>query len=382
MDHKKVEIVELFFDLVLVYAVSKTTGVIHVLNSAGQVAPFAYVTFVVGFIIVMNAWMYQAVFTNRYGSNSPKDMLISFVTMAILLYLSNTITPDWQSTFVPFTTSLGVIFALQFLQYLLAYHKDQLADERFFIRWYLLLTGIYAVTLLIGAQLPYEIGVWFSLGGLAMNLALPAVFHRRLNIIPLNWGHLVERLTLFVIITFGEMVVGLAAYFTVDTFSANSIFVFATAVSMFIYYILQFDYMLDETRPNLSTALIQYAHIPIVLGLGMTTVSFTFMMEPDVDYFFLVTFLYVGLALFFVGVYLCHGYNEPRYKTSATYVVVQVVIFLAAFVACLAVGASSLAVSAITAAACIALSCVLGFFYRSHSDTGKEDNSSQEAERA
>jgi low temperature requirement protein LtrA len=382
MNHKKVEIVELFFDLVLVYAVSKTTGVIHELDAAGQVDPFSYVTFVVAFVIVMNAWMYQAVFTNRYGANSPKDMLISFVNMAILLYLSNTITPDWRSTFVPFTASLGVIFALQFLQYLLAYHKDQLAEERFFIRWYLLLTGIYAVTLLIGAQLPYEIGVWFSLGGLAMNLLLPALFHRRLNIIPLNWGHLVERLTLFVIITFGEMVVGLAAYFTVETFSVSSLLVFATAVSLFVYYILQLDYMLDETHPNVSTALIQYAHIPIVLGLGMTTVSFTFMAKPGVDHFFLVIFLYAGLALFFVGVYLCHGYNKPRFKPSAAYVAVQVAIFVAAFVACLAFVASSLAVSAITTAACIALSCVLGLFYRSRVNAGKGDGLSPEEGRS
>ncbi|MGI6590947.1 MAG: low temperature requirement protein A [Eggerthellaceae bacterium] len=372
MEHKKVEIVELFFDLVLVYAVSKTTGVIHELNAAGQVDPAAYVTFVVAFVIVMNAWMYQAVFTNRYGANSPKDMLISFVNMAILLYLSNTITPDWQSTFVPFTTALGLIFAFQFLQYLLAYRKDQLADERFFIRWYLLLTGVYAAALLIGAQLPYETGIWFSLGGLAVNLLLPAIFHRHLNAIPLNWGHLVERLTLFVIITFGEMVVGLAAYFTVGTLSASSLIVFATAVALFVYYILQFDYMLDESHPNLSTALVQYAHIPIVLGLGMTTVSFSFMLEAGVDHFFLVTFLYAGLALFFGGVYLCHGYNEPRFKSNAATVGAQVAIFVAAFAICLAFGTSSLAVSAITAVACIALSCVLGQFYLSHKDAELE----------
>lgn len=381
MEHKKVEIVELFFDLVLVYAVSKTTGVIHELNAAGQVAPSAYATFVVGFVIVMNAWMYQAVFTNRYGSNSPVDMLISFVNMAILLYLSNTITPNWKSTFVPFTNSLGIIFALQFLQYLLAYRKDKLADDRFFIRWYLLLTGVYAATLLIGAQLPYEIGIWFSLGGLAVNLVLPAVFHRRLNTIPLNWGHLVERLTLFVIITFGEMVVGLAAYFTVDTFSVSSLLVFATAVSLFVYYILQFDYMLDEMRPNMSTALIQYAHIPIVLGLGMITVSFTFMMEPEADHIFLVTFLYAGLFLFFGGVYLCHGYNEPRFKPTASALVAQIAIFGAAFVICLAACTSSFAVAVITTIATIALSCVLGEFYLSRSRAVEEGAPSSGTER-
>jgi low temperature requirement protein LtrA len=373
MEHKKVEIVELFFDLVLVYAVSKTTGVIRELNAAGQVDPFAYVTFVVGFVIVMNAWMYQAVFTNRYGSNSPKDMLISFIIMAILLYLSNSITPDWESTFVPFTTSLGIIFALQFLQYLLAYRKGHLANERFFIRWYLLLTGIYAAALLIGAQLPYEIGVWFSLIGLAVNLALPALFHRRLNAIPLNWGHLVERLTLFIIITFGEMVVGLAAYFTVNTLSASSILVFVIAVSLFIYYILQFDYMLDESHPNMSTAPIQYAHIPIVLGLGMTTVSFEFMLDPGVDHFFLVTFLYLGLVLFFAGIYLCHGYNKPCFKPKAALIAVQIIILAAAFGLSLAFEASCLAISAITAVGCIALSCVLGMFYRSHSKSERND---------
>lgn len=64
--HKRVEFTELFYDLVLVYAIAKSTGMIYH-TSHGIVAPIAYLTFITCLLVLINTWMIQTVFTNRYG---------------------------------------------------------------------------------------------------------------------------------------------------------------------------------------------------------------------------------------------------------------------------------------------------------------------------
>lgn len=94
MIHKKVEFTELFYDLVFVYALSKTTGLIHHLEN-GMISSMSLFTFLIAMLILVNTWMIQTVFTNRYGRNAVFDRLIIFVDMAILLLMANSVTTQW-----------------------------------------------------------------------------------------------------------------------------------------------------------------------------------------------------------------------------------------------------------------------------------------------
>ena len=86
--HKNVEFTELFYDLVFVYAISKTTGLIHHLHD-GIVGGDAFLTFLVTLFVLIDAWMLQTVFTNQYGKNSFLNISIIFIKMVILLMFSN-----------------------------------------------------------------------------------------------------------------------------------------------------------------------------------------------------------------------------------------------------------------------------------------------------
>lgn len=364
MEHKKVELVELFFDLVLVYSISKTTGLIHHLHN-GIIEPWAFGSFLAAFVIVVNAWMYQTIFTSRYGSNSVRDMVFSFVSMMLLLFLSNTINSEWEITFVPFTATLGLIFAVQFVQYLLTYRRlKHSACDRFLISGFLLLTGVYAVTLFMGSLLPYSIGIWFSMVGLAINLILPIAFERRLHVVPLNFPHIVERMTLLVIITFGEMIVGIAVQFTPETTTVWSVLIFITAVGMFLHYILQFDYMADLKSPIAETFHLEYAHFPIFIGLDMMTVSFTFLMESDANIYFATVFLYAGMLLFYLGEFFARGIKKPQFRYEGMILYLQLGILAAGFALSLLCAQWNHAVVAISAVCTIALFAVAFSFYR------------------
>ena len=67
--HKRVEFTELFYDLVFVYAISKTTSIIHHLND-GVIHLDQMFVFIFAIIILVSNWTIQTAFTNRHGKNS------------------------------------------------------------------------------------------------------------------------------------------------------------------------------------------------------------------------------------------------------------------------------------------------------------------------
>ncbi len=86
--NKRVSKIALFYDLVFVYMISKTTEILHHLEH-GLVSPASFALFALIVIIFINSWMIQTVFTNRYGIGSWADIAFYFIDMMILLYMSN-----------------------------------------------------------------------------------------------------------------------------------------------------------------------------------------------------------------------------------------------------------------------------------------------------
>lgn len=106
--HKRVEFSELFYDLVFVYAISKTTALIHHLHH-GVLSLDAIFGFLMTLLVLVNCWMIQTVYTNRYGKNSLFNMVVMFVNMGMLLLIANMITNDWQSYFYTFCWTIGTL---------------------------------------------------------------------------------------------------------------------------------------------------------------------------------------------------------------------------------------------------------------------------------
>ena len=89
---------------------------------------------------------------------------------------------------------------------------------------------------------------------------------------PIIFSHLLERLTLLIIITFGETIIGIADYFKPSNSSINSIFVFFTVASLFFAYIAEFDHLIEEKKTGQTGNLLIYLHYFILFGLSLITV--------------------------------------------------------------------------------------------------------------
>ncbi len=325
--HKRVEFSELFYDLVFVYAISKTTALIHHLHH-GVLSLDAIFGFLMTLLVLVNCWMIQTVYTNCYGKNSLFNIVIMFVNMAMLLLISNMITNDWQSYFHTFCWTIGTLTLTLFFQYLVEYlRKSTSSANRKSIKGFLWMTGLRTLAVYIAALLPMNLGIYVFIIGILLTFIMPIILTRHARSFQINLPHLIERISLLVIITFGEMIMGLADFFTLEHFSIHSILYFIIMVNLFMNYFGQFDHAIDEEGENKGIFLI-YSHYPIFIGLIMVTVSMSFLVNPDVHHLFATSFFYTGIGLFQAAI-LANGYfNKSYLKYDKLYYGLQAAFFL------------------------------------------------------
>ena len=325
--HKRVEYSELFYDLVFVYAISKTTALIHHLHH-GILSLDAIFGFLMTLLVLVNSWMIQTVYTNRYGKNSLFNMTVMFINMAMLLLISNMITNDWQSYFHTFCWTVGTLTLTLFSQYLVEYfRKSTTPANRKSIKGFLWMTGLRTLAIYITALLPIDFGIYVYMLGILLTFIMPILLTRKVSHFQINLPHLIERISLLVIITFGEMIMGLADFFTVENFSIHSILYFIIMVNLFMNYFGQFDHAIDEEGKNKGIFLI-YSHYPIFIGLIMVTVSMSFLVNPEAHHLFATGFFYTGIGLFQAAILSNGHFNKSYLRYNKTFYGIQAGFFL------------------------------------------------------
>ena len=333
MFHKKVELTELFYDLVFVYAISQMTSLIHHLHE-GVVTMGAFLSFLVALLVLVNTWMLQMVYTNRYGKNSFRNIAFMLVSMMMVLALSHTFTTNWAegTQFYSFILLVAGLTVVPLLQYFWEFFRAKDANNRRFTRFYILMLTARLILLLLSLLFPFSIAATLSFIVILTTTLTPLIFTKLLSEVPINFPHIIERLSLLVIITFGEMLIGIAPYFKPSLFSWNSIWIFLIVANLFMFYIVEIDHLIDEKKKNITGNALIYYHYPIFTGLGMITVSLSFFRDEEVGHNFLLLFLFAGLSLFYAGVLLSSLYNKKEHRLQGKWLIGMIATFVIGFV--------------------------------------------------
>ena len=358
--HNWVEFSELFYDLVLVFAISKTTALIHHLHN-GILTWSSLFDFFMSLLVLVNSWMIQTVYTNRYGKNSLFNMVIMFINMGLLLLISNMIGHDWQLYFHSFCWAVGTLTFTLFFQYLVEYYRKSTdASDRKSIKGFLWMTGLRTFGVYLAALLPINFGIYAFVLSILLTFIMPITMTRRAKHFQVNLPHLIERISLLVIITFGEMIMGLANFFTVENFSIYSVLYFIIMLSLFLFYFGQFDHAIDEASNQKGIFLI-YSHYPIFIGLIMMTVSMSFLLNPEANHIFVTSFFYIGLGLFQAAVLANGPYNKHYLRYPKHFYFVQTALYLTALILSLLFASNPMIV--VTIATILALAIQIHFVY-------------------
>ena len=100
---------ELFYDLVFVYAISRITAMIHHPVN-GSIPLVTFLQFLLVVIVVMQIWLYQVIYFNRYSKNQFLDIGGLVLNMYVAVYLANNINTECRFSIRNLLTLL-LIFA-------------------------------------------------------------------------------------------------------------------------------------------------------------------------------------------------------------------------------------------------------------------------------
>ncbi len=268
---------ELFLDLVFVFAVTQITGFFAHHVTLGGAAQSLLLTWLAWWMWSLFTWLGTTVDLQR---DSRTRVLVLTLIPAVLLAVS-TIPTALTTQAIPFAVGYaGVAFWLIAIQGQAARgHPEAVAG----FRNYAPLASLGPLLLLAGAFAPEGLRIWMWLAVALLNLGSAMLAGRTGGQWQVDAVHFAERHSLFIIICLGEVLVAIgsnvaatAADTGVDLPTIMALLV-STAVaaalwwSYFAYVPRVVEHALDHVTPerkgNLARDLCTLGHLPLVLGI-------------------------------------------------------------------------------------------------------------------
>ena len=313
-DHSPVTYVELFFDLVFVFAITQLSHrLLKHLTLVGALET------VVLFLAVWWVWIYTSWTTNWLDPEHGNVRLMLIVMMALGLVLSSAVPDAFGETGLMFALAYVGMQLFRTLYMVWASHGVHLARRRNFSRiafWFAL-----SLPLWIGGALgepEMRLPIWAL--ALAIEYAGPFAFFRTpwlgastVTDWDISGAHMAERCALFIIIALGEGVLVTGATFAGLTHDAPTWTAFITsfvggATMWWIYFDVgakRGSKMIAESENAglVARNAYTYVHMAIVAGIVVTAVSDEIMMSHPMgstDKTFMITAI-GGPYLFLLG---------------------------------------------------------------------------------
>ena len=325
---KKVELIELFYDLIFVYAISKLTALISEPVN-GTVAPDSFFVYIITSFVILQAWLYFTNYVNRYGQWHWHEYILAIVNMIAVIFMANTINTQWNQMFVPFNISMLVMLSTVFLLYLIQVKKHKTFDIAAgnSIQILSIVCSIYIIALLAILLGFHDIVIWIDVVAVITGAFLPFILKGHFDEGVINFPHLVERFELLTIITFGEAVVGMTYFFDVTSFNITSILVFLVVISMFGSYVIQIHNLVNHHRVERSLRLM-FSHYFIIISINLMTVAFEWLHSGEVNPHLEIGVMIISLIVFYASIMA----NKPYYKEGIKFLngdLVKMILFTA-----------------------------------------------------
>ena len=316
---KPVGMFELFYDLVFVYAISRITAMIHHPGN-GSIPLVTFLQFLLVVIVVMQIWLYQVIYFNRYSKNQFLDIGGLVLNMYVAVYLANNINTEWQITFHYFNIAMAAMILILFCQYLFV--KADNNDKQAF----LIILGIEFILIIVGLIIGYPVGIYFCISGYIVGFILPMFLKGMFKAERVNFPHLVERVSLIVIIALGEAIVNLTSYFNSKTPLVYAAFLFLSLVLMFASYVVLSDELIDHHQIS-KGFILMYSHIAIVVAILLSTVAILYLQVQNINKTFLFFLIIFAMALYYFSLAINQVYNKSECRFSIRNLLTFLLIF-------------------------------------------------------
>ncbi|WP_019167445.1 low temperature requirement protein A [Staphylococcus intermedius] len=330
---KRVELHELFFDLVFVYAIQKIAHVILHIHH-GSISGELFFKYIMMSLIVWIIWSHQTFFINRFGSLAKKDIIFIMFNIFVLIFLTNSLYPSFEKTFTPFFFCVAILYLSIGIQYVLHANKNLNDADKRTCQSFALVAFIVATLSFLSLILPSSVHYIPAFLGVLIASTGLIPFRKYLNQSPVNMMHLVERFSLLTIIIFGEVIIGLASIFSITNFSYIYIFQFLILVFMFGTYWIVTENYINHKRKSIGFRLV-YSHLLINIALGTLNAALVFSNNTEINPYFEVNLMHLSVLFFFVGVWLNAPYFHDKINNLRHIISALMMLLISYIMSCL-----------------------------------------------
>lgn len=326
-EEKKVEYLELIYDLIFVYVIGRNNSLLHH-AAEGGINGSMFLAYVLCTLAIIQIWNFSIYYINMHGRNGLRDHIFLFTNMYLLYYIAEGTRAHWEAYQSRYHAAWGLILLNIGIQYIaeLRNHKDDPQITSQLKRMVFVLFGEAAI---VFAAIPV-----FSATGKNL-LALPAILFgmiaasvhgRNAKVVLVDFAHLSERAMLYVVFSFGEMIIALSAYFEGDL-TGNTVYFslmsFLIAVGLFLSYGTFYDHIID--REIACDGLnFMFVHIFLIFALNNITTSLEFMHDESVELLPKMVFLIVSLLLFYAALFSLSRYAKKYCRPKAKHYAVLI----------------------------------------------------------
>ncbi|MBR1693310.1 MAG: low temperature requirement protein A [Lachnospiraceae bacterium] len=326
---KKVEYIELIYDLIFVYIIGRNNSLLHHISN-GFIDLNIFLTYILTTLIVLQIWYSMTLYINRYGENDKKLYIGLFISMYLLYYMAEGTRVQWQDYFVRYNIAWCLIVVILAILYIIRLRQNSGAMpwEDAHIRFNIYVLLIQAVVIGISIPLFHVTGIAFSPIALFLGIVLTLLGQKVNALSQVDFPHLTERVMLYVVFTFGEMIIGISGYFEGGV-SFNSIYfsllAFLIVAGLFLSYGFVYDRILDRNMSTIGTGFMMI-HIFLIAALNNITTALEFMREEEVALIPKNVFLVGSFLIYFVFLFLLEKYALSRCRANRKFFIKLIVI--------------------------------------------------------
>ena len=315
-DETKVEYLELIYDLVFVYMAGRNNALLGHFEG-GFVSLDAFLAYILCTLAIIQIWNFTTFYINMFGRNGVRDHVFLLITMYLMYFMGEATRSNWHAYQAQYHIAWGLVLITIGMQYVieLRNHKTDVWNREVIKRM--------AVTLFIEAFIVLAASIVkpvfappIAFAAVILGIVLTFI-GKRLGVSGMiDFSHLTERAMLYVVFTFGEMIVVISSYFAGDgSFDWSTIYfslmAFLIVVGLFLSYEVIYDKLLDRGKED-NGLIYMLIHIFIIFGLNNITASLEFMREEEVAIRPKMIFLVASMVGYFAFLFALGRYAKVR----------------------------------------------------------------------
>lgn len=144
---------------------------------------------------------------------------------------------------------------------------------------------------------------------------MPLTIYHQFDVKQVNFPHLAERLSLIVIVTFGEMLVNVTRYFSGSLISLFPLVIFILVASLFGFYVFEYEYLMDHHQQSRGF-IAMYSHVFVVVALLTMTAGLDYIADNEVSRTVIWLILLISITVYYFCVLSNGAYNKAEKRLT------------------------------------------------------------------